>query len=89
MNSPFCPSVRLSVKPFSPCSCRRIIMKYAGVLPTLHEKHRANIIPPRMLCAAAKITTPNNFQKLANVHVYIHVLQISDLVQDYSSARVQ
>ena len=67
-----CPSVRLSVTPFSPCSHHRIIMKFSGVITMVKSDVHANGQGQRSKVKVTEVNTQlSRFRTLTPVWIHI------------------
>ena len=67
-----CPSVRLSVTPFSPCSHHRIIMKFSGVITMVKSDVHAKGQGQRSKVKVTEVTTQlNRFRTVTPVWIHI------------------
>ena len=67
-----CPSVRLSVTPFSPCSHHRIIMKFSGVITMVKSDVHAKGQGQRSEVKVTKVNTQlSRFRTLTPVWIHI------------------
>ena len=67
-----CPSVRLSVTPFSPCSHHRIIMKFSGVITMVKSDVHAKGQGQRSNVKVTEVNTQlSRFRTLTPVWIYI------------------
>ena len=67
-----CPSVRLSVTPFSPCSHHRIIMKFSGVITMVKSDVHAKCQGQRSKVKVTEVNTQlSRFRTLTPVWIHI------------------